>query len=81
MRWSQSSMRTARYDWRRSATVRMVKVAAIIRIPVRRTVIPVEIRETVVGTVVPVTAKADRTNSVGIDEVRDAPSIPYHYQY
>lgn len=81
MRWSQSSMRTARYDWRRSATVWMVKVAAIIRIPVRRTVIPVEIRETVVGTVVPVTAKADRTNSVGIDEVRDAPSIPYHYQY
>ena len=81
MRWSQSSMRTARYDWRRSATVRMIKVAAIIRIPVRRTVIPVEIRETVVGTVVPVTAKADRTNSVGIDEVRDAPSIPYHYQY
>lgn len=81
MRWSQSSMRTARYDWRRSATVRMVKVAAIIRIPVRRTVIPVEIRETVVGTVVPVTAKADRTNSVGIDEVRDAPSIPYRYHY
>lgn len=59
----------------------MVKVAAIIRIPVRRTVIPVEIRETVVGTVVPVTAKADRTNSVGIDEVRDAPSIPYRYHY
>lgn len=81
MRWSQSSMRTARYDWRRSATVRMIKVAAIIRIPVRRTVIPVEIRETVVGTVVPVTAKADRTNSVGIDEVRDAPSIPYRYHY
>ena len=81
MRWSQSSMRTARYDWRRSATVWMVKVAAIIRIPVRRTVIPVEIRETVGGTVGPVTAKADRTNSVGIDEVRDAPSIPYHYQY
>ena len=74
-------MRTARYDWRRSAAVRMVKVAAIIRIPVRRTVIPVEIRETVVGTVVPVTAKADRTNSVGIDEVRDAPSIPYRYHY
>ena len=74
-------MRTARYDWRRSATVWMIKVATIIRIPVRRTVIPVEIRETVVGTVVPVTAKADRTNSVGIDEVRDAPSIPYHYQY
>ena len=74
-------MRTARYDWRRSATVRMIKVAAIIRIPVRRTGMPVEIRETGVGTVVPVTAKADRTNSVGIDEVRDAPSIPYHYQY
>ena len=74
-------MRTARYDWRRSATVRMIKVAAIIRIPVRRTVIPVEIRETDGGTKAPGTAKADRTNSVGIDEVRDAPSIPYHYQY
>ena len=73
-------MRTARYDWRRSATVRMIKVAAINRIPGRRTVIHVERRETVGGTVVPVTAKADRTNSEGIDEVRDAPSIPYHYQ-
>ena len=74
-------MRIARFYWRYLQLFWMVKVAAVIRVAVRWSVVPVEVRETVVGTVVPVTAKADRTNSVGIDEVRDAPSIPYRYHY
>lgn len=56
----------------------MVKVAAVIRVAVRRSVVPVEVRETVVRAIVPIATKADRANNVGIDEVRAAPSIPYH---
>ena len=57
----------------------MVKVAAVIRVAVRRSVVPVEVRETVVRAIVPIATKADRANNVGIDEVRVAPSIPYHH--
>lgn len=53
-----------------------LKVAAVIRVRVRRGVVPVEVRETVVRAIVPVAAKADRAYDVGIDEVRVAPSIP-----
>lgn len=55
------------------------KVAAVIRIGVRRSVIRITVREPVVRPVVPVTATADRANDVGIDEVGIASSIPYHF--
>ena len=48
----------------------MVKVAAVIRVAVRRSVVPVEVRETGVRARVPIATKADRANNVGIDEVR-----------
>lgn len=56
----------------------MVKVAAVIRVTIGRGIIPIEVRETVIGTVVPIPTKANRTNSVGINEVRVAPSIPHN---
>ena len=52
------------------------KVAAIIRVPVRRGVIPIEIRETVVRAIVPIPAEADSTDGVRIDEVGVASSVP-----
>ena len=71
-------MRIARFYWRYLQLFWMVKVAAVIRVAVRRSVVPVEVRETVVRAIVPIATKADRANNVGIDEVRVAPSIPYH---
>ena len=54
----------------------MVKVAAVIRVAVGRGIVPVEVREAVIGAVVPVATETDSTNSVGIDEVRVASSVP-----
>lgn len=70
---------TVRFYWHLPSTVRMVKVAAVIRVTVGRSVIPIEVGKAVIGTVVPVAPKADSTNSVGIDEVRIAPSIPHQF--
>ena len=72
-------MRIARFYWRYLQLFWMVKVAAVIRVAVRWSVVPVEVRETIVRAIVPIAAKADRANKVGIDEVRVAPSIPYHH--
>lgn len=56
--------------------VRMVKVASVIRVPVRGRVIRIRVREAVVRAIVPIAAKAERANDVGINEVSVAPSIP-----
>lgn len=55
------------------------KVAAVIRVAIRRSVIPIHVRKAGVRAIVPITANADGTDDVGIDEVRIASSIPYNY--
>ena len=52
------------------------KVAAIIRVAVRRSVVPVHVREPVVRAIVPIPTEADRPHGVRIDEVGDASSVP-----
>lgn len=52
------------------------KVAAIIRVPVRRSVIPVEVREPVVPSIVPIAAQTDSPDSVRVHEVGAASSVP-----
>ena len=58
--------------------IRLQKVAAEIRITVRRSVIRISVRKAVVRTIVPITTETQRADDVGIDEVRIAPSIPFY---
>lgn len=55
---------------------RILKVATVIRVPVRRGVIRVRVRETVVRPIVPVATKTNGAEDVGIDEVGIASPIP-----
>lgn len=52
------------------------KLAAIIRVGIRRSVIRIRIREPGVRPIVPVATETNRPNDVGINEVGIASSIP-----
>jgi len=52
------------------------QAAAIVRVPVRRSVVRIRIGEPVISTVVPVATEAEGTHGVRVDKVRTADIIP-----
>lgn len=55
-----------------------VKVAAKVRVPIRRCVIRIRIRKTVIAAIVPITTKTNGTHNVRINEVGIAFLIPVY---
>ena len=54
-----------------------IKVATVICVAVRRSVVRVRVRKAIVRAIVPITAETNSTDNVGINEVSIASSIPY----
>ena len=54
-----------------------IKVATIIRVAVRGSVVRVHVRKAIVSTIVPITTETNSADDVGINEVSIASSIPY----
>ena len=54
-----------------------IKVATVIRVAVRRSVIPIHVRKAIVSAIVPITTETNSAHDVGIDEVSVAPSTPH----
>ena len=57
------------------------KVAAVIRISIRRRIIRIHVRKTVIRTIVPITTKTHRTNHVGIHKVGIASLVPFIFLF
>lgn len=53
-----------------------IKIATVIRVAIRWSVIRIRIRKAIVSAIVPIAANAKGTNNVGINKVSIAPSIP-----
>lgn len=58
-----------------------IKVATVIRVAVRGSVVRVRVRKAIVSTIVPIATETDGADDVGINEVSIASSIPYNYKF